>query len=203
MITTIFPSSIYSAPLKSSKIDLKSLTHECYQIKNYDVEGQKWSAKNYPGGYTSYSSMDQLHQFSSTFMDLKKIIDKHVMKYADHLEMDLSQGELKISTIWLNIMPPQVTHAMHIHPLSTISGTFYVQTPPNASCLKFEDPRMSSHMASPPRKLNARQDNQRFYKFEPDAGTLVLFESWIRHEVPPNPAKKDRVSISFNYDWYR
>jgi uncharacterized protein (TIGR02466 family) len=30
---------------------------------------------------------------------------------------------------------------------------------------------------------------------------LNLFESWLRHEVPPNPAASERISISFNYAW--
>jgi uncharacterized protein (TIGR02466 family) len=34
------------------------------------------------------------------------------------------------------------------------------------------------------------------------AGKLVLFESWLRHEVPPNPVAAERVSISFNYGWF-
>jgi uncharacterized protein (TIGR02466 family) len=28
-----------------------------------------------------------------------------------------------------------------------------------------------------------------------------LWESWLRHEVPPNAADEDRVSVSFNYRW--
>jgi len=35
-----------------------------------------------------------------------------------------------------------------------------------------------------------------------EAGTLVLFESWLRHEVPPNPVAAERISISFNYSWF-
>ena len=38
-----------------------------------------------------------------------------------------------------------------------------------------------------------------FYDVEP--GKLILFESWLRHEVAPNPTRGDRVSVSFNYDW--
>jgi uncharacterized protein (TIGR02466 family) len=34
------------------------------------------------------------------------------------------------------------------------------------------------------------------------AGQVVLFESWLRHEVPPNPSSADRVSISFNFSWF-
>jgi uncharacterized protein (TIGR02466 family) len=34
------------------------------------------------------------------------------------------------------------------------------------------------------------------------AGRVLLFESWLRHEVPPNPVAGERVSISFNYGWF-
>ena len=33
------------------------------------------------------------------------------------------------------------------------------------------------------------------------AGSMTLFGSWLRHEVPANPLKAERISISFNYDW--
>jgi uncharacterized protein (TIGR02466 family) len=56
-------------------------------------------------------------------------------------------------------------------------------------------------MASPPRKSNARPENQRFISLQPKAGEIILFESWMRHEVPPNSSKQERVSLSFNYDW--
>jgi hypothetical protein len=29
-----------------------------------------------------------------------------------------------------------------------------------------------------------------------------LFESWLRHEVPSNPISGERISISFNYNWF-
>ena len=31
------------------------------------------------------------------------------------------------------------------------------------------------------------------------AGLLLLWESWLRHEVLPGAAKADRLSISFNF----
>jgi hypothetical protein len=30
---------------------------------------------------------------------------------------------------------------------------------------------------------------------------VLLWESFVRHEVPMNGAKKPRVSVSFNYRW--
>lgn len=60
---------------------------------------------------------------------------------------------------------------------------------------------MVGFMASPPRKENAQERNQRFVELKPQAGHLVLFESWMRHEVPQNQSSTERISISFNYDW--
>jgi uncharacterized protein (TIGR02466 family) len=30
---------------------------------------------------------------------------------------------------------------------------------------------------------------------------VILFESWLRHEVPPARFSGERVSVSFNYAW--
>ena len=149
----------------------------------------------------SYASMCRLNQMSSTFLDLQKKIDKHVAQYIRALEMNITVKDLMMTTCWVNIMPPGVTHSMHIHPLSVISGTYYLRTPKNCSAIKFEDPRMVNFMASPPRKTKAHRDNQRFVSMPAKEGHLVLFESWMRHEVPPNLSKEPRISISFNYDW--
>jgi uncharacterized protein (TIGR02466 family) len=75
-------------------------------------------------------------------------------------------------------------------------------TPPGSAGLKFEDPRLERYMAAPPRKANARMRNRAWVTVPAMAGQLVLFESWLRHEVPPNPARGERVSVSFNYSWF-
>lgn len=203
MIKALFPTFIYFSPLKPQGLSSlnKELKEEALKFREIDEQGQAWSAKNYRGGYTSYGSIAHLHKVSTTFEILEKEINKHVYKFARHLEMDINPKELKMSACWVNIMPTDVIHTMHIHPLSVISGTYYVQTPKNCSSIKFEDPRMESFMASPPRKHNAKVHNQRYHSVEPKEGSVVLFESWTRHEVPHNNAGKERISISFNYDW--
>jgi uncharacterized protein (TIGR02466 family) len=207
MIKNLFPTSVYYSPLiaptasATSRRLNRDLLQECLKFAEIDEEGVVWSAKNYHSGYTSYGSIAHLHQVSSTFEDLKTELDKHVRKYAKALEMDIPAKQLQMRSCWINVMPKGALHSMHIHPLSVISGTYYVQTPKNCSSLKFEDPRMVGFMASPPRKPNAKEINQRFVEMKPEAGHLILFESWLRHEVPVNKSETERVSISFNYDW--
>ena len=199
-----FPTFIYYAALQRAGASTfnRELLKECYQVRDFDDAGRKWSLKNYPGGYTSYGSMAQLHRFSSTFGELERKITRHVLAYARALEMDLEGRKLEMTDCWVNIMPHRVVHSLHLHPLSTISGTYYVRTPPNCSTIKFEDPRLSRFMAAPPKVANASPAAKRHITYKAEAGKLVLFESWLRHEVGSNTAKTDRVSISFNYNWF-
>lgn len=199
-----FTTYIYNQALLKSGADKfrRELLKECYQIRDYDRAGRIWSKKSYPGGYTSYSSIPQVFKMSSTFDSLRKRINAHVAKYAKKLDYDLSGRKLEMTDCWINIMPTHVVHTGHIHPLSTISGTYYVSTPKNCSTIRFEDPRSGLFMAQPPRVTNCQPANQAFVNYKPKEGAVILFESWLRHEVEANQSKQDRVSISFNYNWF-
>lgn len=203
-VHALFPTLVYSASLRRS--DWRSfnerLLRECRQLRLDDVAGQRWSKKNYPGGYTSYHSAHRMHQLSPTFAALEHRLNRHVRRYADSLQLDLSGRELSMTDCWVNTMPHQVVHGLHLHPLATISGTYYVQTPRRCAGIKFEDPRLERFMAAPPRKPDAPLEQRPWFVVPAEAGKLVLFESWLRHEVPPNPVNAERISISFNYNWF-
>jgi uncharacterized protein (TIGR02466 family) len=201
MIKSYFPTLIYQAPLEKKLSLSKQLLKECEIYRDLDEDGQKWSTKNYLGGYTSYASINNLHHLSPTFAVLEKKLERHLKRFTKKLEMDLGGGRLQMSTCWINIMPAKTSHSLHLHPLSVLSGTYYLATPPGSSALKFEDPRLSKFMAAPPKTESAQAINQRFINVQPKAGELILFESWLRHEVPANLSQKPRVSISFNYEW--
>lgn len=202
-VRTWFPTQIYCTPLQNAGLARfnDELATECRQLRDFDDAGRKWSAKNYPGGYTSYASMNRLHQFSSTFTGLEKKLDRHVRTYAKALDMDLRGREVHLTDCWVNIMPETAAHSMHLHPNSFISGTYYVVTPPGCPGLKFEDPRLSCFMAAPPKLASARAENQLHTTYPAEAGNVILFESWLRHEVAQNRAPGERISISFNYAW--
>ncbi len=202
-IKSYFPTHIYSEKVEASaksKLN-KELLIEAYQLQKVDKAGANWSKTNYVGGYTSYSSYSELHRLSSTFMEFEKKIDKHVKKFSKFLEYDLHDGTLYMSECWINIMPANTTHSMHIHPLSVISGTYYVKTPKNCSDIKFEDPRADKFMAAPPKKEKHSDKNKAYISHAAKAGNVVLFESWLRHGVEASLIKDDRISISFNYNW--
>jgi uncharacterized protein (TIGR02466 family) len=200
----LFTTQIYYKRLSSKNL-MKELKQEAYHLEKVDTEGQHWSQKNYPSGYTSYGSnqsgYDRLHQFSSTFAVLNKKIDQHVKKYIQTQEFNIELSDLVMTHCWINIMGQNARHSSHNHPLSVISGTYYVQTSSDSSVLRFEDPRMGFFMNTPPLKTKTLLRNQRIIDLQPKNEHVVLFESWLKHEVVTSASKKDRISISFNYGW--
>ncbi len=200
-VHSLFPTRIYTAPIARGDLNSR-LLRECRHLAEEDIAGRRWSATNYPGGFTSYNSQARMHRMSPTFAALEKLIDGHVRKFARVLDLDLARRKLEMTDCWVNVMSRQVVHGLHLHPLATISGTYYVRTPRGCSGLKFEDPRLDRYMAAPPRKSRARRDNQVWVTVPAEQGRVVLFESWLRHEVQPNPTKTERVSVSFNYSWF-
>jgi uncharacterized protein (TIGR02466 family) len=200
----LFPTLVYSAALQRQGAAAfnRQLLKECRQLRLDDAAGRRWSAENYPGGYTSYGSVHWLQRISPTFEALQNKLERHVRIFADAADWDLDGRKLKMTDCWVNIMPKHVVHGLHLHPLSTLSGTYYVHVPAGAPGIKFEDPRLDRFMAAPPRKSTAKRETRGWGTFPATAGRLILFESWLRHEVVPNRVAGERISISFNYNWF-
>ena len=202
-VRTWFPTQIYCEPLQPTGLKKlnASLREECRQLREFDTAGRRWSEKNYPGGYTSYASMTELHRFSSTFTVLEKKLLRHARAFAKTLELDLRGRKIFMTDCWVNIMPPAAAHSLHLHPLAFISGTYYVATPEGCPGLKFEDPRLDRFMAAPPRRTDAKPMHRAHITYPAVAGNVILFESWLRHEVVANRVDAERISISFNFNW--
>lgn len=200
----LFATPIYEATLSTHR-EFENFNAEleaaCRMLAAEDEAGRAWSRAHGYGGYTSYASLNDLPRRASVFADLKRRLDRHARAFADALAFDLGRGRLVMDSLWVNVLKPGAGHSGHIHPHSVISGTVYVRTPKGASALKIEDPRLPLMMAAPPRRADAPEEQQSFVYLTPAAGTLFLWESWLRHEVPANAARSERISVSFNYGW--
>lgn len=202
-IDTLFASLLYRARLGGPSGLNGELEAACRGVAADDAAGQRWSRRHAYAGYTSYASLNDLPWRFPPFAALATRLDRHAAAFAKAAAFDLMGGALALDSLWINVLDPGGFHASHIHPHSVISGTYYVATPPGASALKFEDPRHAMMMAAPPRKSRAARQLLPFVYVTPDAGDVLMWESWLRHEVQPNGAETERISISFNYRWDR
>ena len=200
---TLFATQVYEADL-SGRRDFDAFNAEleqaCLGLAAEDMAGRAWCKANGYGGYTSYASLDDLPRRATIFNELKKTLDREAGLFAGQLGFELGGKRLKLDSLWVNVLKPGAAHSGHIHTHSVLSGTYYVRTPPGSGALRFEDPRLPLMMAAPPRNPD-RLTAQPFAYLRPEAGTLLMWESWLRHEVAANRARAERISVSFNYAW--
>jgi uncharacterized protein (TIGR02466 family) len=196
-VQTLFVTKLYRAVVEGVRND--DLLRSCSSIAADDAAGQAWSKEKGYRGYTSYASLNDLPKRDPTMGALKAALDKHALVFAKALNLDLGTRRLKLDSLWINVLEPGGSHSGHIHPHSVLSGTYYVDLPPGSSALKLEDPRLPLMMAAPPRSEDAPEAERTFVYVEPKVGDVLMWESFVRHEVPANSAKRARVSISFNY----
>ena len=202
-IRNLFVTPLYRAALSEHgpAVSTDELEASCYSIAEDDEAGQEWCEANGYPGYTSYASLTDLPWRFPIFADLVMALDAHVAGFGKALEFDLGDRALVLEDLWINILPEGGSHGSHIHPHSVISGTTYVAMPGGTSALKLEDPRLPMMMAAPTRVKGGREDLCPFVYVAPEPGEVLLWESWLRHEVPMNQSEDDRISISFNYRW--
>ena len=198
-IRSLFVTRLYQARLAG--IDQAELEASCRSIAEDDEAGQAWCEEHDFPGYTSYASLSDLPWRFPIFEALKQELDGHVAAFAKDLAFDLEGKPLVLEDIWINILPEGGIHTAHIHPHSVISGTTYVAMPEGTSALRLEDPRHAMMMAAPSRVQDAPEELQPFVYVKPQFGDVLMWESWLRHEVPMNMAEDERISVSFNYKW--
>lgn len=202
-INSFFATRIYRAQLSEfgEPIETSDLEDSCLSVAEDDEAGQKWCEEEGYPGYTSYASLADLEWRFPAFEVLVKVLDKHVEAFVKDLEFDLGDKQIKLDSLWINILPGGGIHTSHIHPHSVISGTTYVSMPEGAGSIKFEDPRLAMMMGAPGRTETARDELKQFIYVEPKVGDILLWESWLRHEVGLNVGEEERITVSFNYGW--
>ncbi|WP_018148653.1 TIGR02466 family protein [Henriciella marina] len=194
----LFPTRLFERRISDSGI-LDELEESCWMVEDGDSAGHAWcEEKGYPG-YTSYASLDDLPSRAPAFADLETHLLDLARQAASELGWDLEDRKIALDAIWINILGEGGHHSGHIHPGSILSGTLYVAVPEGAGDIRFEDPRLARMMAAPPLLDDVAENQRRFVYVTPKPGDILIWESWLRHEVMPGKSDEPRISISFNF----
>jgi uncharacterized protein (TIGR02466 family) len=198
MIKNLYTSPIYTG---SSSSDLLQDIKKYISIipKTNEIRGNSTV-----GGYQSDTKI--FSNNSSSINSLKALISEEVQKYWPILFEALSGREFSGKGPqfelwgWLTSLRAGGFNSPHIHPRSTISGVYYINTPSEiienldgsfAGWIGFMDPRSNSQIWPISAHLN-------YYYVPPVEGSLILFPSYLQHFVPPFNSAGERTAIAFN-----
>jgi uncharacterized protein (TIGR02466 family) len=197
MVRCLFVTQLYEAEVDDDAL-LAELARSIRALAREDGAGGRWSREHRYAGYTSYASLNDLPKRDPAFAELAKLLVRHAAKFADECAFDRPRRP-RLDSLWVNLLKSGGHHSGHIHPHSIISGTLYVEVPPGSGAIRFEDPRLPLMMSAPPRQSDAADELKPFVAVEPRPGLLLLWESWLRHEVLSGTGRRERLSISFNF----
>jgi len=111
----------------------------------------------------------------------------------------LAPRPLEIERSWINVFKPGAQEAQHSHDGSLLSCSYYVEAPKDCGCIVMPDPIGSRRTH---REFTKTSGNslltRREIAVEPQAGRLVMFESWLPHYVQCNKSDQVRISIAMN-----
>ena len=91
-------------------------------------------------------------------------------------------------------------HPKHVHSSCSISGIYYLKTPPGSSNILFYPNQPFKDFFD---YMFMIKDKTNWYsmqktEYTPHPGMMLLWPAWLYHEVPPNNSTEPRTSIVFN-----
>ena len=183
-----FPTPVYVQDVGTPELN----AHLEQNIINWS-KTDKGVVRTNMNGWHSQTNMHEKPEYKA-LVDLLFSAQAHIYKE------ELLDNEPHLGNMWANINPPGGFNRPHTHPNSLWSGVYYVKAPKNSGHLKIEDPKPCSLISRPRRKqgdLPMHLWNE--VHFQPVAGRLIMFPSWLNHCVDPNQSNDIRISVSFNF----
>jgi len=183
-----FPTPIYIADITHPTLN-QDLERDIINWSNQDKGMIRTNVK----GWHSPTNMNKLPEY-------QKLVDMLYASQRTVWEQEHLNSEPYLGNMWANINPPGAMNRAHQHPNSLWSGVYYVKAPKNSGHLKIDDPRSAASMSRPQRKEGKLPDRLlRETHYEPIAGRLIMFPSWVMHCVDSNESNDIRISVSFNF----
>ena len=126
------------------------------------------------------------------------LVAPHVTAFGEVLFGEALAWQVK--EIWINVLDPGGHQAIHTHANSFISGVLYLTAAHPSANIVFHKALGGNGFifgnSNPNARINAFNGGK-WAMPQTQAGDLVLFPSYLLHEVPVNRGER-RVSIAFN-----
>ena len=124
--------------------------------------------------------------------DLFKIINNEVNKYISETGMRISKN----IKFWIQDYLHDHTHYRHTHGTDFLSGVYYIRANNDPGGIRFHNPNPFPEVYD----YDIPKSNVTIYDIDPQKGMLILFPSWLSHEVLPSENKNCvRTCLAFNY----
>jgi len=186
-----FPTLIMFSKLNISPPMLKSMIDRVYEIRNNNKIKHEWNCDIYSSLGVDLSKDEVISPLVDAVTPLVKEFSK---------SFSVSSNKLKCVNYWVNISAPGDFQEYHIHPNSHFSVVTYLKTAPGCGDIVFKSFSADSDMFQLPVQ-DENDNNFSFCRYTPEDLKTLIFRSNVKHMVKRNNSGKDRISVSFNFEF--
>jgi len=186
--TNIFPVPIHIFDVNRFNEIKNQLIDYTYDLKKKDPEGATIS--NCGGWQSSGFNID----------DKDDILQSFLMNCLDGFPNIKNSVNFKIYA-WININKPGDYNIKHSHPTNDLSGVLWIKCSENCGNIEFENPSGFQTYREIDSYIDDFKDRNNIYPayfFPPIEGRVLVFPSYLSHQVQENKSDEDRISVSFN-----
>lgn len=185
----LFPTTVGSVvDIETSK---KTLPIARKILDNSDNLTNTWQYKTTYS--SSHSDIDTGHKDENLLF-----IENYFVEHGNNFLKSLGYKPMNLQAdIFFSEMFEGDSHIKHEHANSILSGIFYLQVPEGSSPIRFYDPRNHSKFLSLPVE-EWTYTNWEYFNIQPTDGLLLVWPSWLSHEVSVNKSLEGRITCVFN-----
>jgi uncharacterized protein (TIGR02466 family) len=188
-----FPSIVFAGYVES--IDRQSLKNIAlaWQTKEPNLGGNS----NMNGWHSR--SIENVNLVDPNYVFALNTFVKELDAQIDYCRKTMGLPELEFQNFWININGPGAYHTLHNHQDAMLSGVFYIDIPTeNMGDLQFF--RGDDAQYYIPDNFDAYNTiTSTMATYPPKDGMIVIFPSWVKHQVKSNQSDLQRIAVSFNY----
>lgn len=178
---------LFAVPVYHAHSGIQCFDEEINFIKNLELV---------PSQKNSVSKNQNIFDYAE-LARCKDIAERQVQNFVDNVFK--CKQQLYITNSWTAKSFTDESHHNHHHPNSVISGVLYLQSFSNSGNIKFH------HKSPLKNSFNFTYNftdynifNSDIWSYAPTTGELLLFPSWLNHEVEKNLNEEPRIIIGFN-----
>ena len=196
IIPHLFPSPILINDLEVDHLS-DSLNDLAYKLEKEDSD---FKPSEYPNGYTSFFTQSNLQSLPETRPLCLHIVEK-TKELFHHCGYRTDQIPIAITALWCSIQRKGAQHGLHNHRMAMFSGTYYSKATDDAANLMFQTP-LETHKMHMPHPVPQSENFTDDHYVNAKSGRVVVFPSYLNHRVMTHQTDEDRISWSFNINYY-
>ena len=189
-IAHLYHSDLFKKSDVGTKKQRKVLLDKINYLKENNIDIASGSN---PGCFrTSYEYGEELDWLREEIGQLTQYICKFYVSKEPMFQSLMTEQTQQIHlSIWTNVNEPGSTNVLHSHKGVSFACTYNLQTEGTGNLI-FKNP------ANLLNDCDIKSPFTRNYKIEPKDGDLLVWPSWVPHEVDINNSDKQRINIAIN-----